>query len=636
MLTETNANKAAQEYKELYQKSLSDDFWKNEAMNHLDWQEPFTKVLEGSFELGWIKWFSDGYLNACYNCVDRHAIKTPSKVALMYEGDEPDLNHNITYKELLHKVCKLANYLKSINIKKGDVVAIYLPMIPECVISMLACARIGAIHNIIFSGFSSNALNERIEKSNAKILITSNEAKRGGKTIDLKNIVNNALTNIYCIKKVIVVQRTSTKIDLNPQLDILYTDATKNMSTECECEKVSAEDPLFILYTSGSTGRPKGIVHTTGGYLLGAAVSLKHIFDINNYDRFGCTADVGWITGHTYCVYGPLCIGISTLIFESVPVYPNEERYWSTIDKLKLTQLYTSPTAIRLLKTYGVEPIKKYSLDSLRVLGTVGEPIDPQTWKWFYENVGKNKCAFVDTYWQTETGSIIMSCIPNKIAPKPGSAALPFLGIKPHLIQSDNNNLITKSYTQGALVISQPWPSICRTIFNNKDRYIDAYLSKHKGYYLTGDGAEIDEDKYFWIKGRLDDVINISGHRLSTAEIEAAINKLNNITENAVIGIPDSITGECVFAYVVVNKNEDSSNELKTINEIKKLVRENIGPFATPKHIIISSFGLPKTRSGKIMRRLLRKIATNNTDLGDISTLANPEVVTDLIAKTKL
>lgn len=602
------------------------------ARELLTWSKPFTTVKHGSFEKGDVAWFLEGELNVAYNCVDRHALVNPDKVAIIHEGDEPDQVRKITYGELLRLVCQMANTLKNLGVRKGDNVAIYMPMIPEALIAMLACARIGAVHSVVFAGFSSDSLRDRVIDCSARVVITSDEGRRGGKNIATKRIVDDALRDYQThVEHVIVFRRTGSPIDWVEDRDLWWHEEMAKARTFCPPEPMNAEDPLFLLYTSGSTGAPKGILHTTGGYLLGAAATVKYIFDVHQDDIFACMADIGWVTGHTYITYGPLALGTTTVLFESTPTYPNPSRFWDLIEKHQVTQFYTAPTAIRALRRLGDKWVEGKNLDTLRVIGSVGEPINPEAWDWYNEKVGQKRCAVVDTYWQTETGSIIVSPLPGSHVTKPGSATLPFFGIKTEILDPVTGKIITEVGETGVLAVSQPWPSMARTVFNNHSRFVDTYLNPYPGYYFTGDGAYKDADGYIWIQGRVDDVINVSGHRLSTAEIESALIHHETVAEAAVIGGHDDLTGQCIHAFVSLKPNVDASEGLD--KELSLLVRKIIGPFATPKRIYIVN-DHPKTRSGKIMRRILRKIVNGEQDsLGDISTLADPSVVAHLIER---
>ncbi|KAK0519959.1 acetyl-coenzyme A synthetase 2 [Tilletia horrida] len=620
-------------YKSNHAASLSDptEFWGKLARETISWDVPFRTVQAGSLAQGNVTWFPEGQLNAAYNCVDRWAFKNPDKVALIWEADEPNSHKEITFGELLKQVSQAANVLKKLGVKKGDAVVIYLPMIPEAVVSLLACARIGAVHSVVFAGFSAESLRDRANDCEARVLITTDEGKRGGRTIATKSIADAAVKQCPKIEHVLVVQRTGAKVDFDDKRDIWWHEAAAAERTYCPPTIVSSEDPLFILYTSGSTGKPKGVVHTTAGYLLGTALTVKHVFDVHEDDKFACMADVGWITGHSYIVYGPLMNGVTTLVFESTPVYPEPNRYWEIVEKHKLTQFYTAPTSIRLLRRLGEEHVKKHDLTSLRVIGSVGEPINPEAWEWYNTHVGGGECAVVDTYWQTETGSILITPLPGATKTKPGSATLPFWGVEPVILDPQSGKELEGNDVEGVLAIKRPWPSMARTIFNDHTRFLDVYLNAYKGYYFTGDGAARDKDGYIWIKGRVDDVVNVSGHRLSTAEIESALITHPGVAETAAIGIADEVTGQTVVAYVTLKPDFEMESEEALTKELVVTVRRTIGPFAAPKKIILSP-DLPKTRSGKIMRRILRKIASGEADqLGDTSSLADPSIVDKLV-----
>ncbi|KAI7901706.1 acetyl-coenzyme A synthetase [Cokeromyces recurvatus] len=622
-----------QEYKTKWEESVNDPnkFFGNLARELLSWSKPFETVQTGSFAEGDIAWFLEGELNVAFNCVDRHALTTPDKVAIIHEGDEPENVRKITYRELLQQVSRVANVLKSLDVRKGDNVAIYMPMVPEAVFAMLACARIGAVHSVVFAGFSSDSLRDRINDCGARVVMTADEGRRGGKNIATKRIVDEALKATPTVEHVLVLRRTGSAIPFTVGRDLWWHEEMVKARPYCPPVNMNAEDPLFLLYTSGSTGTPKGVVHTTGGYLLGAASTIKYVFDYHEGDIHACMADVGWITGHTYIVYGPLALGATTVLFESTPTYPNPARFWSVVEKHKVTQFYTAPTAIRALRRLGDEWVQKNDLSSLRVIGSVGEPINPEAWEWYNEKVGKGQCAVVDTYWQTETGSIVITPLPGAIASKPGSATFPFFGIKPAILDPVSGKELKGNDVTGVLAISQPWPSLARSVYNNHHRYLDTYLHQYKGYYFTGDGATRDKDGYIWIRGRVDDVINVSGHRLSTSEIESALILHHSVAEAAVVGGQDDLTGQCIHAYATLKPNIEDSEGLD--RELALQVRKVIGPFATPKRIYVVN-DLPKTRSGKIMRRILRKIVNGEQDsLGDISTLAEPAIVPHLIER---
>lgn len=613
----------------------SDEFWRKAANEMLYWNRPFTTVRAGGFEHGDVVWFPEGGINASYNCLDRWAHKNPDATAIIWEADEPNEGCLVSYGELLREVCRVANVLKSFGIKKGDTVSIYLPMTWQAVAAFLACARIGAIHSVIFAGFSAESLRERIVDCESRVVITSDEGKRGGKTIATKAIVDAALKECPKVEHVLVLKRTGKPISWTEGRDKWWHDEASRVPPYCPIEIMSSEDPLFILYTSGSTGKPKGVVHTTGGYLLGAALTVKYVFDVHAGDRFACMADVGWITGHTYIVYGPLLNGVTTTVFESTPVYPTPSRYWETVAKHKLTQFYSAPTAIRLLRRLGPQYVKNHDLSSLRILGSVGEPINPEAWHWYNEHVGKGECAVVDTFWQTETGSIVVTPFPGAIPTKPGSATVPFFGIEPCILEPEKGTLLTGNGVEGVLAFKSPWPSIARTVWKDHKRYLETYMKPYPGYYFTGDGAARDDDGYIWIRGRVDDVINVSGHRLSTAEIESALILHPGVAETAVIGTADELTGQAVHAFVNLKPEFEVDNETELSKELTLQVRKVIGPFAAPKKIYVVG-DLPKTRSGKIMRRILRKIVDRQEDqLGDLSTLSEPAVVDALIARVK-
>ncbi|KAK0499260.1 hypothetical protein EDD18DRAFT_1156139 [Armillaria luteobubalina] len=612
----------------------SDQWWAKMARETLHWDRPFHTVRSGGFQTGDIVWFPEGGLNASYNCVDRWAFKNPDQTAIIYEADEPGEGRNVSYSELLREVCSVANVLKSFGVKKGDTVSIYLPMTWQAIAAFLACARIGAIHSVIFAGFSAESLRDRVQDCRSRVLITSDEGKRGGKTIATKAIVDAALRECPDVEHVLVLKRTGNDVAFTQGRDKWWHDEIAKVPNYCPPEVMSSEDPLFILYTSGSTGKPKGVVHTTGGYLLCAAMTVKYVFDVHPGDKFACMADIGWITGHTYITYGPLLNGVSTTVFESTPVYPTPSRYWQTVEKHGLTQFYSAPTAIRLLRRLGAHHVEGHDLSTLRVLGSVGEPINPEAWNWYNEEVGKRQCAIVDTFWQTETGSIVVTPFPGAIQTKPGSATVPFFGIDPVILDPVSGKELEGNDVEGVLALSTPWPSIARTIYGDHKRYLETYMKPYPGLFYTGDGAARDEHGYIWIKGRIDDVINVSGHRLSTAEIESALIMHKGVAETAVIGTADELTGQAVYAFVTLKPEfaYDPANESAFTKELVLQVRKVIGPFAAPKKIYIVS-DLPKTRSGKIMRRIMRKIVAGEGDqLGDLSTVAEPGVV-DIIKK---
>ena len=622
------ANLDENTFNKMYEDSINDpeSFWATQASLQLDWIKQPTKINSCDMHEGKIEWFSDGQLNASFNCVDRYLNK-PNEIAIIWESDDPSLSKKITYQELHDEVCKFSNLLKNRGIKKGDRVCIYMPMIPEAAYAMLACARIGAVHSVVFGGFSVESLKDRILDSNCETVITANEGIRGGKNIPLKQNVDQAVKSCPNVHSVIVVKRTKLELNLNSSIDVDYFAEKEKFNPTCDCEPMSAEDPLFILYTSGSTGKPKGVLHTTGGYLLGAALTHKYIFNYSDEDIYWCTADVGWVTGHSYIVYGPLCNGATTLMFEGIPTYPDASRFWEVIDKHKVSIFYTAPTAIRALMAFGNEPLKSSSRKSLKVLGTVGEPINPEAWEWYYEKVGNKKCPIVDTWWQTETGSILISGLAGFSNQKPGSACKPFFGISPALLDENGNEI--QGPGSGNLAIKKSWPSQIRTVFGDHQRCVDTYYSTYPNYYFTGDGARRDEDGYYWITGRVDDVLNVSGHRLGTAEIESALVLHNGVAEAAVVGFDHSIKGQGIYCYVNMMKATDPSDELKI--ELIELIKKEIGAIAKPDLIQFTN-DLPKTRSGKIMRRILRKIASNDLEnLGDTSTLADPSIVDELI-----
>ena len=615
------------EYKSMYEDSINNpkEFFSEMAKENLDWIKPFTQVTNGNFVDA--TWFEDGKLNISANCIDRHLEENADKTALIWEGDNPSETSSVSYQELHDEVCKLSNALKELGITKGSRVCIYMPMILEASYAMLACARIGAVHSVVFGGFSPEALKDRILDADCSLVITADEGYRGGKIVPLKKNVDIALKKCPDVKANLVIKRTGGDIDWNDKVDIWYHDIVDKQMAECAPESMNAEDPLFILYTSGSTGKPKGVMHTTAGYILGAHISFKYLFGYNSDDIYWCTADVGWITGHTYIVYGPLSNGASSLMFEGVPTYPDASRCWEVCDKHKINIFYTAPTAIRALMSQGNEPVLKTNRTSLRILGTVGEPINPEAWEWYYSVVGNSKCHIVDTWWQTETGSVLISPIAGVTPVKPGSATFPFFGVKPELIDPEGE--ILEGDNSGNLVITQSWPSQIRSIYGDHQRMLDTYFSQYNGIYFTGDGAKRDSDGYLWITGRVDDVLNVSGHRLGTAEIESALVLHPKVAEAAVVGFEHSIKGQGIYAYVTLMSGEVYENELK--NTLRLFVSNEISPIAKPDHIHWAP-GLPKTRSGKIMRRILRKIAESEFDsLGDTSTLADPSVVEDLI-----
>lgn len=624
-----DANITLEQYQAWYKESLEqpDQFWAARAEQFLSWSKPWSKVNEYDFNKGEASWFKDGKLNASYNCIDRHLENRSDQVAIIWEGDDPNDDAKITYKELHENVCRLSNALKARGVKKGDRVCIYMPMIPEAAYAMLACARVGAVHSVVFGGFSPESLKDRILDSDCQTVITADEGVRGGRAIPLKANTDAALEKCPNVHTCLVVKRTGGDINWAEGRDVWYHDITAEASSDCPPEEMDAEDPLFILYTSGSTGKPKGVLHTTGGYLLGAAMTHKYVLDYREGDIFWCTADVGWVTGHSYIVYGPLANAATTLMFEGVPTYPDSSRCWQVVDKHKVNTFYTAPTALRALMRQGDEPVKKYSRASLRLLGTVGEPINPEAWEWYYRVVGDGRCPIVDTWWQTETGSVMIAPLPGAFTLKPGSATLPFFGVEPALVDNDGNEL--EGATEGNLIIKRSWPSQIRSVYGDHQRMIDTYFSTYPGAYFTGDGARRDEDGYYWITGRVDDVLNVSGHRMGTAEIESALVLHDAVAEAAIVGYPHDIKGQGVYAYVTLMAGVEATEELR--KELLAFVSKEIGAIAKPD-VIQWAPGLPKTRSGKIMRRILRKIASNEIDtLGDTSTLADPSVVENLI-----
>jgi acetyl-CoA synthetase len=619
----------AEKYQAMYERSISDPdgFWAEEADKFITWFKRWDRVSDWDFSKGHIRWFEGAKLNVSYNCLDRHLETRGNQVAIIWEGDNPQEDRKITYKELHEQVCRFANALKSLGVKKGDRACIYLPMIPEAAVAMLACARIGAIHSIVFAGFSPEALRNRIDNAEASVVITADEGLRGGRAVPLKANADEACAKVASIQKMIVVKRTGGKVAWQEGRDVWFHEIMQAASPDCPAEHMDAEDPLFILYTSGSTGTPKGVLHTTGGYLLYAACTHKYIFDYHDGDIYWCTADVGWVTGHSYIVYGPLTNGATTLMFEGVPNYPSASRFWEVVDKHHVNIFYTAPTAIRALMREGDGPVKKTTRKTLRLLGSVGEPINPEAWEWYYHVVGDGRCPIVDTWWQTETGGILITPLPGATALKPGSATRPFFGVVPALFDADGNEL--QGETEGGLVIKRPWPGMMRSVYGNHERFIKTYFSTYPGIYFSEDGARRDADGYYWITGRVDDVINVSGHRMGTAEVESALVLHEAVAEAAVVGYPHNIKGQGIYAYVTLMAGVEPSEALR--KALVAHVRKEIGPIATPD-IIQWAPGLPKTRSGKIMRRILRKIAANEVEaLGDTSTLADPSVVDDLI-----
>ena len=624
-----HSNVSESEFQVLYKQSIEnpDEFWSSQAESYLNWDKKWEEVKNTNIEKGEIAWFSGGKLNASVNCIDRHLPKDKNKIAFIWEGDDPEESKNITYQDLHDEVCKFSNVLKARGVKKGDRVCIYMPMIPEATYAMLACARIGAIHSVVFGGFSPESLKDRILDSDCQTVITADEGLRGGKTIPLKQNVDEALEGCPNVHTVLVITRTEAEIPWNEDCDVRYEEISKNVSNECTPELMDAEDPLFILYTSGSTGKPKGVLHTTGGYLLQAAMSYKLVFDYKENEVYWCTADVGWVTGHSYIVYGPLANGATSVIFEGIPTYPSPSRFWEVIDKHKVNIFYTAPTALRALMAQGDDFVESSSRESLRILGTVGEPINPEAWEWYFKVVGNSSCPIVDTWWQTETGAMMITPVAGFTAMKPGSATKPFLGIEPALLDENGEEIVGEG--SGNLVIKSSWPSQIRTVYGDHQRCVDTYYSMYPGYYTTGDGARRDADGYYWITGRVDDVLNVSGHRLGTAEVESALVLHQQVAEAAVVGYEHEIKGQGIYCYVTLMSDVAPNEELKS--DLIQLVAKEIGPIAKPD-IIQWAPGLPKTRSGKIMRRILRKIATNEIDnLGDTTTLADPSVVKELI-----
>ncbi|GLX84446.1 acetyl-coenzyme A synthetase 2 [Thalassotalea loyana] len=624
-----NTHITAEQYQSLYQQSIEqpDTFWAEQASQFLDWFEPWQEVSSVDFKTADISWFKGGKLNASYNCIDRHLTTKANDIAMIFEGDEPDDDLSVTYQELHDNVCRFANLLKARGVKKGDRVCIYMPMIPEVGYAMLACARIGAIHSIVFGGFSTESIKARILDADCQVVITADEGVRGGKIIPLKANVDEAIKGCPNVHSVVMIERTGNEVSWNEQIDVAYTDIILNYPATCEPERMDAEDPLFILYTSGSTGKPKGVLHTTGGYLLYAAMTHKYVFDYQDGEVFWCTADAGWITGHSYIFYGPLANGATTLVFEGVPTYPDAGRFWQVCEKHGVNVFYTAPTAIRALMSLGDELVERHDRSSIRLLGSVGEPINPEAWHWYYEVVGESRCPIVDTWWQTETGGILITSLPGSADMKPGSAGLPFFGVKPALLNRDGEEL--DGVAKGALTLTGSWPGQMRSVYGDHQRFYDTYFSQYAGYYFTGDGAKRDEDGYYCITGRIDDVLNVSGHRLGTAEIESALVLHPAVAEAAVVGYPHEIKGQGVYCFITLMNSVEGSESL--IDELKLFVADELGKFARPDYLQYAP-GLPKTRSGKIMRRILRKIAENELDnLGDTSTLADPSVVEHLI-----
>ncbi|MDA8755696.1 acetate--CoA ligase [Candidatus Pseudothioglobus singularis] len=619
----------AQEYESMYEQSMSqpDEFWADQADQFISWDKKWDKVSDVDFSKGKIAWFEGATLNVSYNCLDRHLPERANQVAIIWEGDDPDSSQSVTYKELHEMVCKFSNGMRDLGVEKGDRICLYMPMIIEATVAMLACARLGAIHSVVFGGFSPDALRDRILDSECKMVITADEGVRGGKSIPLKANVDIATKECGCVEHIVVVKRTGSDIGWSDR-DVWYHELVKDASSNFPCEMFDAETPLFILYTSGSTGKPKGVLHTSGGYLLYAAMTHKYTFDYQEGDIYWCTADVGWVTGHSYIVYGPLANGATSLMFEGIPNYPDASRFWQVIDKHQVNIFYTAPTAIRALMGAGNELVQKTSRSSLKILGTVGEPINPEAWEWYYSIVGEERCPVVDTWWQTETGGHMITPMPFATELKPGSATKPFFGVEPQVLTESGE--VLEGEASGVLVLARSWPGQMRTLYNNHERFMEAYFSTYPGKYFAGDGVKRDADGYYWITGRVDDVLNISGHRLGTAEIESALVIHSNVSEAAVVGMPHDIKGQGIYAYVSLMSGIEGTSELK--KELVALVRKEIGPIATVDKIQFAQ-GLPKTRSGKIMRRILRKIAEDDyKELGDTSTLAEPGVVEDLIS----
>ena len=618
-----------EQYAAMYDRSINDPdaFWAGQAEKFVSWYKKWDKVQDWDYDQVDIKWFTGAKLNVSYNCLDRHLETRADETAIIWEGDDPAVDKKITYRELHREVCRFANVLKARGVGKGDRVSIYMPMVPEAAVAMLACARIGAVHSIVFGGFSPEALKDRILDSDCRVVVTADETVRGGRTTPLKANTDKALAQCPDVHSVIVVKRSGADVDWTAGRDVWYHEQVEQAADDCPPEEMDAEDPLFILYTSGSTGKPKGVLHTTGGYLLYAALTHKYVFDYHDGEVYWCTADVGWVTGHTYIIYGPLCNGAVTLMFEGVPTYPDAGRFWQVVDKHRVNVFYTAPTALRALMGQGDDFVKKHDRSSLRVLGSVGEPINPEAWEWYYHVVGDGRCPIADTWWQTETGGVLIAPYPGATALKPGSATRPCFGVEPCLVDDKGNEL--DGATSGALCLKRSWPGQMRTVYGDHQRFIDTYFKTFPGRYFTGDGARRDEDGYYWITGRVDDVINVSGHRMGTAEVESALVLHDAVAEAAVVGYPHDIKGQGIYAYVTLMQEAEPSPELR--RELVLHVRKEIGPIASPDQIQWAP-GLPKTRSGKIMRRILRKIAANELDnLGDTSTLADPAVVDDLI-----
>ena len=621
-----------EEYQRLYRLSMDNPewFWGEQA-KILTWFHPWTSVLDADYEEADFAWFSGGRLNACFNCVDRHLPTLAEKTAIIWAQDEPGVYTHISYRELKHNVCRVANVLLHHGVKKGDRVCLYMTMIPELIYTMLACARIGAVHSVVFGGFSAESLRDRIVDAHCKVVVTANEGLRGGRKVPLKKTVDRAVEGMTFVETVLVARRTDSEVDMEPGRDHWLDEECSKQRSTCTHEWMGSEDPLFVLYTSGSTGKPKGLMHTTGGFMTYAAYTHKLVFDYHPGDIFFCAADIGWVTGHSYIVYGPLANGATSVIFESTPLYPDAGRYWRIVDDLGVNILYTAPTALRALAQAGDEWIKRYSRKSLRILGTVGEPINPEVWRWYHDVIGDGRCTVVDTWWQTETGGILITPLPGVTPTKPGSATLPFFGIKPVIVDPATGVVLEGNNVSGALCLGTPWPGQARTVFGDHKRFRETYFTQYPGYYFTGDGARRDEDGYYWITGRIDDVMNVSGHRLGTAEVESALVAHESVAEAAVVGYPHPIKGQGIYCYVLLNSGFGMEDPEQLIGALKEQVRQAIGAFAAPDVIHIAA-GLPKTRSGKIMRRILRKIAASEYEgLGDVSTLAEPDVVNSLI-----
>jgi len=624
--------KSMEEYERQYRRSLDDpeSYWGKQA-KRIDWFHPWHSVFDADYQEIDFAWFSGGRVNACFNCVDRHLETKGEQTAIIWAADEPGVYRHISYRELKHQVCRLANVLLARGVKKGDRVCIYMPMVPEAAYAMLACARIGAVHSVVFGGFSAESLRDRIVDAQCKVVITANEGLRGGRRIPLKSITDKAIEGMSLVETVLVARRTDHEVPMHAGRDFWLDEEMTRQRSTCTVEWMGAEDPLFILYTSGSTGKPKGLLHTTGGYLVYAATTHELVFDYHPGDIYCCAADVGWITGHTYIVYGPLANGATTVMFESTPTYPDAGRYWRMVDDLGINIFYTAPTALRAIAQAGDEPVKRYRRDSLRILGSVGEPINPEIWRWYHDVVGDSRCAVVDTWWQTETGGILISPLPGVTPTKPGSATFPLFGIKPVIVDTEKGTVLEGNEVSGALCLATPWPGQARTVYGDHERFKSTYFTQYPGYYFTGDGCTRDKDGYYWITGRIDDVLNVSGHRLGTAEVESALVAHEAVAEAAVVGYPHSIKGQGIYAYVILNSDYSGAKGAELQGALKEQVRTAIGGFAAPDIIHIAP-GLPKTRSGKIMRRILRKIAASEySGLGDVTTLAEPEVVDKLI-----